>query len=111
MTHFVDTSGLLALLSAGDRFHQQAYEAWVGWVRGDVPLVTSNYVLVETTALVQSRLGFNAVTALQTDILPVLHVEWVDVTLHQAAAAAAMRMPRCEASRRAAPSNSGMSAG
>jgi predicted nucleic acid-binding protein len=87
MTHFVDTSGLLALLSAGDRFHQQAYEAWVGWVRGDVPLVTSNYVLVETTALVQSRLGFNAVTALQTDILPVLHVEWVDVTLHQAAAA------------------------
>jgi len=87
MTHFVDTSGLLALLNADDRFHPEAFEAWAGWVAEDVLLVTSNYVLVETTALVQRRLGFDAVTALQTDILPVLHVEWVDLALHQAAAA------------------------
>lgn len=87
MTHFVDTSGLLAILSAEDRFHGEAFSAWAGWVTAEIPLVTSNYILIETTAVAQRRLGFDAVTALYADILPVLHVEWIDPTLHQAAAA------------------------
>ena len=90
MTHFVDTSGLLAILSADDRFHSEAFRAWAGWVADEIPLVTSNYILTETTAVVQRRLGFDAVTALYADILPVMHVEWIDPALHQAAAAVLM---------------------
>jgi predicted nucleic acid-binding protein len=92
MTHFVDTSGLLAILNADDRFHSEASKAWTSWVAEDVPMVTSNYVLLETMALVQKRLGFEALTTLQSDILPVVQVEWVDATLHQAAAAILITM-------------------
>lgn len=90
MTHFVDTSGLLAILNADDRFHPEASSAWTGWVAQDVPLVTSSYVLVETTAVVQKRLGFDALTVLYADVLPVMRVEWVDTGLHHAAAAILM---------------------
>jgi predicted nucleic acid-binding protein len=50
-------------------------------------MVTSNYVLLETTTLVQNRLGFDALATLHADVLPVMQVEWVDTALHQAAAA------------------------
>jgi uncharacterized protein len=56
--------------------------------------VTSNYVLLETTALVQKRLGFDAVTTLHADVLPVVQVEWMDPALHQAAAAILITMRR-----------------
>lgn len=49
-----------------------------------------DYLLTETTAVAQRHLGFDAVTALYADILPVLHVEWIDPALHQAAAAVLM---------------------
>jgi predicted nucleic acid-binding protein len=94
MTHFVDTSGLLAILNADDRFHSEASRSWSNWVTEEVPMVTSNYVLLETTALVQRRLGFEAVTALQADVLPILQVEWVDRPLHQAAVAIMLTMRR-----------------
>jgi uncharacterized protein len=87
MTHFVDTSGLVAILNADDRFHSEASRAWASWVAEDVPLLTSNYVLIETTALVQNRLGFDAVNTLHADVLPVVQVHWVDTALHQAATA------------------------
>lgn len=90
MTHFVDTSALVALLSATDRYHSVAATAWTSWLAEDVRLVTSNYVVTETTALVQNRIGFDAVTALYGGILPVLQVEWIDATLHSAAAAIMM---------------------
>jgi predicted nucleic acid-binding protein len=92
MTHFVDSSGLLAILNKDDRFHTQASEAWVRWVTQAAPMVTSNYVLLETTALVQKRLGFDALTTLHADVLPVMQVEWVDSALHQAAVAILITM-------------------
>jgi uncharacterized protein len=87
LTHFVDTSGLLAVLNADDRLHSEASRAWASWVAEDVAMVTSNYVLLETAVLVQKRLGFDAVTTLHTDVLPVMQIEWVDTALHQAAMA------------------------
>jgi predicted nucleic acid-binding protein len=41
-------------------------------------------VLVETLALVQRRMGLEAVQTLVSDMLPVLQVEWVDETEHWA---------------------------
>ena len=52
------------------------------------PLFTSNYVLVETFALVQSRLGLEALRGLAGVIVPLLQPLWIDEELHEAALAA-----------------------
>lgn len=55
---------------------------------GDELLLVHSYVLVETTALTQRRLGLDAVRALRDELFPVLTVEWVDASLHAVALAA-----------------------
>ena len=52
----------------------------IGWKRlleGDAILVRSNYVLVETCALVQHRLGLDAIRSFQQQIASVLTSEWI----------------------------------
>ena len=83
MTVFVDTSAFYALLDAGDRHHRAAKQAWVTLVREAADLACSNYVIIETTALLQNRLGMEAARAFQEDILPVVRVEWVDDITHR----------------------------
>ena len=82
MSVFVDTSALYAVLDADDDEHSRAVAEWHRLVRGAFPLVTTSYVLVETTALVQHRLGMDAARALDQDIRPVLKVEWIGEDLH-----------------------------
>jgi hypothetical protein len=55
-------------------------------------LVTTNYVLVETFALLQSRLGLTAVREFQEDVVPVLHVEFVTPETHRLGIAALSRL-------------------
>lgn len=90
MNCFLDTSALLAVLNRDDEHHEKAAEAWKRLLGEEWRLTTSSYVLVETFALCQSRLGITAVRTLQNDIVPLLDVVWVDGTLHQAAAAAVL---------------------
>jgi len=84
---FVDTSALIAVLNADDHFHPQALKVWRQWMQEEAILLTSNYVIVETTALVQRRMGLAAAAVLYEDILPIIHVEWVTPSLHQASVA------------------------
>jgi predicted nucleic acid-binding protein len=84
MSVFVDTSALLAVLDADDKNHKSAREAWKDLISRDELLVCTNYVLIETFALVQHRLGMKAVRTFQDDIYPVLSVEWVDEYTHRA---------------------------
>lgn len=86
MTIFVDTSALYALLDRDDRFHSSAKAAFVGLAEQD--LVTHSYVLVEVTALVQRRLGSDAVRRFSQDFLPALSTIWIDETAHTAGLAA-----------------------
>ncbi len=88
MPVFVDTSAIFALLDNDDQYHQTSQEGWLTLVDRSEALVTSNYVLVETIALVTRRLGFQAVRDFQTDFAPVLRVYWVDELLHERAIAA-----------------------
>ncbi len=88
MTVFVDTSALLALLDADEARHGEAVETWRRLLDNDDHLVTSNYVLVETYALVQRRLGTEAVDELTSHVLPLIEVDWIDQTLHDAAVSA-----------------------
>lgn len=61
MSTFVDTSALLAVLDASDVAHKVADRIWRRLIESDERLVSTNYVLVETFALVQRRLGLPAV--------------------------------------------------
>ncbi len=82
MTIFVDTSALLAVLDADDQEHASAREAWEAMVSREESLLCTNYILVETFALAQHRLGMEAVRTLQEDILPLVRVEWMDPQSH-----------------------------
>ena len=88
MSTFIDTSALLAVLDADDQNHPMAKQAWENLVTNESDLVCTNYVLVETFALVQSRLGLEAVRTLQEDIVPLLRIEWIDAQSHASGVAA-----------------------
>jgi len=57
-------------------------------------LVCSNYVVLETFALIQSRIGINAVRSFEEDILPVVKIEWVDADVHHAGVSALLTASR-----------------
>jgi predicted nucleic acid-binding protein len=84
---FVDTSALYALLDRDDDNHVGAAEAFSSLLDRESAL-THGYVVVESTALVQRRLGMEAVRALVDDLLPALELVFVDESLHRAAVAA-----------------------
>jgi uncharacterized protein len=94
MTVFVDTSALLAVLDADDANHATARETWQALLGGDSALLCTNYVLLETIALVQHRLGLEALSTFQSDVAPVLAVRWVDAQLHTAAVTALLTARR-----------------
>jgi predicted nucleic acid-binding protein len=94
MSIFIDTSAFLAVLDADDTRHASAREAWIGMVRNDETLITSNYVLVETLALIQHRLGMEAVLVFQNDVFPVLEIIWVDESLHAVGVSALLAASR-----------------
>jgi uncharacterized protein len=85
-TVFVDTSGFYACLDGTDLFHPQSFAAFERAEKERWRLVTTNYVVHETWALVQRRLGWDAVETFLNDLLPRCSVEWVDASLHEAGA-------------------------
>jgi uncharacterized protein len=78
MNIFADTSGLFALLVKNDYMYVRARENFSYFAENNVRLVTSSFVLVETTALLQSRIGLAAVNDFNAKILPLLEIVWVD---------------------------------
>jgi predicted nucleic acid-binding protein len=94
MTVFVDTSALYALLASQDPRHQQA-DNLMKRLRGERRhLMSSSYVLLETAAIAQRRLGTEAVRTLHEDFEPLLDVAWVDRQLHDAAMTALLAADR-----------------
>jgi predicted nucleic acid-binding protein len=83
VTAFVDTSALLATLNADDPNHASANEVMRRYV--DASLVTHNYVILETTALLQRRFGLAAVRLFSERLVPVLEVAWIDAERHDRA--------------------------
>ncbi len=60
----------------------------------DSRLVTHNYVLIESAALLQRRLGIAALRSLVQDFQPLLEVEWVTEAQHRAATEALLAAGR-----------------
>ncbi len=94
MTVFIDTSAFLAILDANDSMHLPATKTWKRLIDDREPLLTTSYVIVETAALVQSRLGMPAAHAFHEIIVPLLEIEWVDHSLHSNAASALLTANR-----------------
>lgn len=84
MTVFVDTSALYALLDEDDRNHAIAADLWTATVPA-ADLTTHAYVVVETSALVQRRLGMEAVEQLHDGLLAAVDTVPVDLTTHKVA--------------------------
>ncbi len=86
---FTDTSGLYATLDAADPAHDRAGPAF-SRLLDEGSLVTHSYVILETTSLLQHRLGVQAAIDFLAAIVPLLDVVWVDRVLHTAAVNALM---------------------
>lgn len=87
MTVLVDTSALYAALDADDQHHPSVRAAFGELATAGDDLVTHNYILLETVALAQRRLGLGAVAMLLDDLLPVMEVLWIDRATHEEACA------------------------
>ena len=88
-TVFVDTSGYYAFLDRTDRYHAEAVRHFQraedeGW-----QLLTSLFVVHESWALIQTRLGWDAVEDWLGALVSRSEVIWVDPGVYSAAAARA----------------------
>ena len=79
---FVDTSAIYSVLDRSDSNHEAAKGCWLTLIENNSRLFTTNYVVVESCALAQSRLGLEAVRSISEDILPVIEIVWVDESAH-----------------------------
>ena len=91
---FVDTSALYAVIDRDDENHPVAKSTWRSLLHEDDILIVTNYVVVETMALVQHRLGMEAVRALCGDILPALDMHWIGEDDHRHAQNALLAVDR-----------------
>ncbi len=90
MRVFVDTSAFLAMLVETDLNHSTATRIWSDIVQKNYNLFSTNYVILETIALIQRRLGMDILRAFCDDVLPFLTTIWVDDAIHQAGIAAVL---------------------
>jgi predicted nucleic acid-binding protein len=84
----VDTSAFLAVLDERDLNHPAAKARWIEMLNRGDELVSHNYILVETSAVVLRKLGLEAVRVFERDVVPVLRLVWVTRELLEAAAGA-----------------------
>ena len=81
---YVDTSAFLALINSSDPNHELAAQTWNNLILQNEKLMCNNYILVESIALIQRRVGIEATSILHNDIIPLLEIEWLDESLHNA---------------------------
>lgn len=95
MKVFLDTSALFAVLDRDDANHPKAKRLWADILDSeDNTLITTNYIVVESFALVQNRLGLEAARGLHEDMLPLINIEWVDADTHRAGVSAFLSASR-----------------
>ncbi|MBU2609554.1 MAG: PIN domain-containing protein [Chloroflexi bacterium] len=85
MVIFVDTSAIFAFISERDCNHESARKAWNNFSQVGELLISNSYILVECIALLQSRLGLEAVELFQAEMMPCLQIEWLDADQHDIA--------------------------
>lgn len=94
MSLFVDTSGLYAVLVRTEADHVAVTEAFREAAERGRRLLTTNYVLIESAALLQARIGLDPVRDLDSRVVPLLDVIWVTAELHRRGVERLFRMNR-----------------
>jgi predicted nucleic acid-binding protein len=82
---FIDTSAFYALMDRSDSYHQKAKKLWTFLLDEEIYFKTTNYIIIETLALLQNRLGFEAAHLYSSDILELVDILWVDEPRHNLA--------------------------
>jgi uncharacterized protein len=81
-TVFVDTTGFYALLDSTDPAHKKIAAAFLRAERENWRLITTNYVVLESWAIIQHRLGWKAMEAFLDVVLPPCEIQYVAEPLH-----------------------------
>jgi uncharacterized protein len=84
---FVDTSGFYAFLDRTDTFHETSKRLFYQSEQDSWRMLTSSFVLHESWALIQARLGWNAVEDWLSSLVPRCEIVWVDEKIYSVAAA------------------------
>jgi len=82
---FIDTSAFYALMDRSDSYHEKARNLWSSLLDEESHFKTTNYIIIETLALIQSRLGFEAAHLYSSDIIRLIDILWVDEPRHNLA--------------------------
>ncbi len=82
---FLDTSAIYALADRSDANHHRARRQFARILEASLPIITHNYVLFESCALLQHRLGLSSAVALQ-ESSRAFEVAWIGEDLHREAA-------------------------
>lgn len=83
MSILVDTSAFLAILNKEDPNNASATELLASFVEDGEELFCTNYILVESYALIQRRLGMDAIRDFQKEILPSIKIVWLGLEEHK----------------------------
>lgn len=94
MSLFVDTSGFYAFLVETEADHQAVKRAFGQAAEDGRRMITTNYVVLETSALLQHRIGIAPVRDLNGKVLPLVEVKFVDERLHKRGLGRLFRMDR-----------------
>jgi predicted nucleic acid-binding protein len=78
---FLDTSAIYALADKADTNHMIAYHKFGDALKSGETLLLHNYILLESAALLQARLGLPSAILFLKDAKS-FEVEWVDMELH-----------------------------
>lgn len=82
------------MLDRDDRLHDAAKATWDELLRSDESVLTTNYVVLETFGLTQSRLGVEAARVLADEVLPAFRLEWITEEDHGGAIQAVLAAGR-----------------
>ena len=82
---FLDTSAIYALADKSDPNHMTAYGKFEDVLKSGESFLLHNYILLESAALLQARLGLQSALLFLRDAKS-FEVEWVNLDLHEEAA-------------------------
>ena len=94
MSLFVDTSAFYALLVKSEADHSAVRRAFAQAAESGRRMVTTSYVVVESSALLQHRIGLAPVRDLTDRVLPLVETVYVDERRHQRGVDRLFRMDR-----------------
>ena len=81
----LDTSAIVAIADVRDEFHERAIRTMERLSSGDAPLLTHSYVVLETAAVMQRKIGMQPALDFLTEIEDIATIHWVNQEDHQRA--------------------------